>query len=65
MPNYMDRLMETDAQRQARLARTAKPKPKVKKGTQTKGTPLMKPTPPSLGNTIDAVKRRNKRIRNL
>lgn len=57
--------METDEQRQARLARTAKPKPKPKKAAQTKGAPLMKPTPPGLGNTIKAVKRRNKYIRNL
>lgn len=66
MSNYMDRLYETDEQRNARLAAKPKRKRKTKaKATGIKVAPRTKPTAPSLGNTMNVIKRRNKYISNL
>lgn len=66
MSSYMDKLYETDEQRQTRLFGGAKSKKaKPKKAAPKKAAPLMKPTSPGLGNTINAIKRRNKYLRDL
>ena len=55
MTSYMDKLYETDAQRQTRLFGPKAKKGKAQKAAPKKGTPLMKPTKPGLGGTMNAI----------
>lgn len=65
MPSYMDKLMETDEQRQTRLFGAKSKRKAQKKAPPKKAAPLMKQTKPGLGGTMSAIKRRNKMLRDL
>lgn len=64
MADYMKRLFETDVERQARLSQAT---PKKAKRKQKKTPIRVAPTKPrvGLGNTINALERRKRMLRDL